>query len=77
MGKVVFRKLVKEEGVKKKEWGDVLLGSVEMDSPPRAKGTLVFFNEKLFKIYKTFDWVYLNDDGRIEDYRLELILEAL
>ena len=73
--KVVFKRLVQLDGMKRSELEELSLGSVEMDSPPRQKGSLVFFNEKLYRIYKSFDWVYLNESGE-EQYHLELILDS-
>lgn len=76
--KVVFKKLVKEEGVKKSDCKEVSLGSLDnIESPPRKKGSLVFFNEKLYKIYKSLDWVYLNESNGVEQHHLELILEDI
>lgn len=76
--KVVFKVLVKEKGKKRSELGEKSLGSIEMDSPPRAKGTRIFFNDDYYKIYKSFDWIYVNNttDG-MDQSHLELILELV
>jgi hypothetical protein len=73
--RVVIKRLVQLDGKKRSELEELNLGSVQMESVPRAKGSLVFFNDKLYKIYKSFDWVYLNDDGNEQHY-VELILDS-
>jgi len=71
--KVVFKELV-QDGRKRSELDYVSLGSIEMESVPRKKGSLIFFNDKLYKNYKVFDWVYLNEDG-IEQHHVEILLD--
>lgn len=73
--KVVYKELVKLDGVKRSELDERSLGSFDMNYVPDLKER-VFFNEVLYQVYKKFTWLYLNESGE-EQYHIEVILERL